>query len=161
MRAAAVAVVVGWSVMAAQELQLGSLDRASKAKRQHVELLTDAVELHGRKPQEVELRFRVEPGFHINSHTPKDELLIPTVLTLDAADGLKILGESYPSGSAFRLPIGKGETLDVYQDEFRVRLRMVARGDRTLSGVLRYQACDNAACFPARTLPVRVAVTAR
>jgi hypothetical protein len=42
-----------------------------------------------------------------------------------------------------------------------VALRVTAPkpGEGTLNGVLRYQACDNAACFPPRTLPVRVAVT--
>jgi hypothetical protein len=87
------------------------------------------------------------------------------VLKLDSASGVKVAGEEYQKGSAFRLSVGSaagsGETLDVYRDEFRVSVRVVApKGASTLTGLLRYQACDNAACFPPKTLPVSVAVTA-
>jgi hypothetical protein len=148
-------------LIAAAQIQLGGLDRTTVAKKQHVQLLTDSLQLTANKPQDIELRFRVEPGFHINSHKPKDELLIPTELRLDPAS-FHIADEQYPSGSRFHLPIGSGEDLDVYQGEFRVALRIEApKGDTTLSGSLRYQACDNAACFPARALPVKIAVTAK
>jgi hypothetical protein len=126
-----------------------------------VSLLPDQIVVGAGKPQVVELRFHVDPGFHINSHTPKDELLIPTVLRLDAAS-VKVVSQEYPQGSSFRLTVGDGETLDVYQGEFRVKLRVVVpRGVSTLSGSLHYQACDNAACFPPRNLAVNVAVTGK
>jgi hypothetical protein len=148
-------------LIAAAQIQLGGLDRATEAKKQHVVLLTDSLQLTANKPQDVELRFRVEPGFHINSHKPKDELLIPTELRLDSGP-FHIANQQYPAGSRFRLQMGSGEDLDVYQGDFRVALRLEApRGDSTLSGTLRYQACDNAACFPARTLPVKIAITAK
>ena len=147
-------------VARAQEIQLG-VDRAAAAHKDHVSLLPDQIVVDAGKPQVVELRFHVDPGFHINSHTPKDELLIPTVLKLDAAS-VKVVSQEYPQGSLFRLTVGDGETLDVYQGEFRVKLRVVVpRGVSTLSGSLHYQACDNAACFPPRNLPVNVAVTGK
>jgi hypothetical protein len=145
----------------AQTIQMGGFGQQDAAKKGHVELVSDAVEVQTGGPQVVELEFRVDPGFHINSHTPKDGLLIPTVFQATAG-GVKVLGETYPAGSSFRLTVGAGETLDVYQGEFRVGLRVVApKGASTLTGSLRYQACDNAACFPARTLAVRVALTGR
>ena len=148
-------------LIAAAQIQLGGVDRPTEAKKQHVELLTDSLQLTANKPQDVELRFRVQPGFHINSHKPKDELLVPTELRLNAG-ALHIANQQYPPGSHFRLPVGDGEDLDVYQGEFRVALRVEApKGDSVLSGSLRYQACDNAACYPARILPVTVAVTAK
>ena len=147
-------------VVQAQEIQLGG-DRAAAAHKDHVSLLPDQIVVDAGKPQVVELRFHVDPGFHINSHTPKDELLIPTVLKLDAAS-VKVVSQEYPQGSSFRLTVGDGETLDVYQGEFRVKLRVVVpRGVSTLSGSLHYQACDNAACFPPRNLSVNVAVTGK
>jgi hypothetical protein len=143
----------------AQEIRLGDAPAAGKG---HVVLLSDAVQVEAGKPVVVELRFQVEQGFHINSHAPKDELLIPTVLKLESGGGVKVVAEDYQPGSAFRLQVGAGETLDVYQGEFRVTVRLVApRGASTLTGSLRYQACDNAACFPPKTLPVRVAVTGK
>ena len=150
---------LGCSVAVAQEIRLGEA-RVGAAKG-HVVLLSEAVEVEAGKPVVVELRFRVDPEFHINSHAPKDELLIPTALTLENGS-VKVLGEEYQPGSPFRLAVGAGETLDVYQGEFRVKVRLVApAGTSALLGALRYQACDNAACFPPRTLAVRVAVEAR
>jgi hypothetical protein len=156
-----VSVALTLPLVAAAQIQLGDINRTTEAKKQHVELLTDSLQLTANKPQDVELRFRVEPGYHINSHRPKDELLLPTQLKLDAGS-FRIANEQYPPGSRFRLQVGEGEDLDVYQGEFRIALRVEApKGDSTLSGSLRYQACDNAACFPPRTLPVKIAVTAR
>jgi hypothetical protein len=150
------ALILLGSPLSAQQIDLGQPRVAGK---EHVLLLSDAVDVVAGKPQDVELRFRVQDGFHINSHTPKDELLIPTVLKVDEASGLHVVNESYPAGVSFRLPIGEGETLDVYQGEFRVMLRMVVpKGASSLNGTLHYQACDNAACFPPRNLAVHVAV---
>jgi hypothetical protein len=148
-------------LVACAQIQLGGLDRTSAASKQHVELLTDSLQLIANKPQDIELRFRVEPGFHINSHKPKDELLIPTELKLDPGS-LHIADEQYPVGAHFHLAIGSGEDLDVYQGEFRVMLRVEApKGTSTLHGSLRYQACDTASCYPAKLLPLQIAVTAR
>jgi DsbC/DsbD-like thiol-disulfide interchange protein len=144
----------------AQGIDLGGTREA--AHKGHVTLLSDSVNLTPAKSQTVELRFRVEPGFHINSHSPKDELLIPTELKLDNAGGVTVLGEQYPAGTAFRLTVGNGETLDVYQGEFRVTVRLsAAPGARDLTGSLHYQACDSAACFPPKTLAVKVALSGR
>ena len=156
--------VVMCSVPLVAQIQLGEA-RAS-AQKGHVVLLSDAVEVEAGKSQVVELRFRVDQGFHINSHAPKDELLIPTVLKIDMSNGVKVADEEYQKGSAFRLSVGSGgaagETLDVYQGEFRVSMRVVApKGASTMTGSLHYQACDNTACFPPKTLPVMVAVTGK
>jgi len=147
------AVVLLCCCAGAQEIRFGD---AKPVGRQHVELLTDAVEVRPGEAQVVELRFRVDPGFHINSHTPKDELLVPTVLKVDS--GVDVAGIEYPAGAAFQL--ADGSTLDVYQGEFRVRVKLIAGvGQSVMTGTLRYQACDGAACFPAKTLAVRVLVT--
>jgi hypothetical protein len=146
----------------AQQIQFGEMQ--GKPHKEHVELLSDAVQVMAGSPQMVELRFRVDDGFHINSHTPKDELLVPTVLRLDGAGGVQVMGETYQKGAPFELHVAgsgnaKGELLDVYQGEFRVMVRLtVPKGASTMTGALHYQACDNAACFPPKTLPVMVAV---
>jgi len=134
---------------------------AASTGKGHVTFAAEVVEVAAGKPAVVELRFRVDEGFHVNSHTPKDELLIPTALKLEDAAGVKVVGVEYPKGSAFRLP-GNGQMLDVYQGEFRVRLQVVVpKGQSSLKGGLRYQACDSAACFPPRTLAVDVPITGK
>ena len=142
----------------AQEIQLG---QTSFVHTSHVELLSDALRVRAGAPQVVEVRFRVADGFHINSHTPKDELLIPTVLRFNTGGVVKVVSQQYPKGSSFRLPLDQSETLSVYQGEFQVSVAVVApKGASTLVGELKYQACDNAVCYPPKTLPVVVAVTA-
>jgi len=123
-------------------------------------MLTDGVDVKPGSEQVVELRFRVDPGYHINSHTPMDDLLIPT--TLKFVPGMvKVVGMEYPKGEIIKLT-GNGEGLDVYQGEFKVKLRVVApHGFSAMTGTVRYQACDNEACFPPKTLAVRLAVTAK
>ncbi len=110
----------------------------------------------------VEMRFRVTDGFHVNSHTPKSELLIPTAVKLDPADGVKAEAVQYPAGTEYSFSFEPGEKLDVYTGVFRVKVPVTAQaGSHTVNGTLRYQACDNAACYPPKTLPVQLVVTAK
>jgi hypothetical protein len=110
----------------------------------------------------LELRFQVMPGYHVNSHTPKSQFLIPTALTLQPANGVKADALEYPAGKTYSFAFDPSDKLDVYAGDFIVKLPVVATpGDHTLDGTLRYQACDNASCYPPKTLPVKVVFTAR
>jgi hypothetical protein len=146
----------------AQGISLGDAPGAA-AKKGHLLQLSDVVTVDAGKAEFVELRFKVDEGYHINSHTPKDPLLIATALKFEEAPGVKVLAEEYPKGAAFQLGQGKDSmALDVYQGEFRVRVKVLAqRGGQTLLGTLHYQACDDASCFPPKNLPVKVAVEAK
>jgi hypothetical protein len=107
----------------------------------------------------VNLNFRVPLGYHINSNTPKSEFLIPTVLKIDVPTDI-ILGKiEYPAGEDRKFPFSPDETLNVYSGDFTIAvgvhpLRSVVPGKYVMHGVLRYQACDNAACYPPKNLPV-------
>jgi hypothetical protein len=110
----------------------------------------------------LELNFHVVPGFHVNSHTPKSELLLPTKLSLATANGVKAEEPQFPAGTSFSFSFSPEEKLDVYEGAFTVRLPVVAAaGAHMLSGTLRYQACDHAACYPPKSLPVAVSFVAR
>jgi thiol:disulfide interchange protein len=107
----------------------------------------------------VSLNFRVPPGYHINSNTPKSEFLIATALKMDLPTDI-ILGKiDYPPGEELTFPFSPDEKLSVYAGDFTVAvgvhpMHSVVPGKYVMRGVLRYQACDNAACYPPRTLPV-------
>jgi DsbC/DsbD-like thiol-disulfide interchange protein len=110
----------------------------------------------------LELHFRVVDGFHVNSHTPKSELLIPTQVVLQPATGVKAEAVEYPTGSSYSFSFDPSEKLDVYSGAFTVKLPVTAEaGAHTIEGSLRYQACDHAACYPPKSLPVEVLVTAK
>jgi hypothetical protein len=107
----------------------------------------------------VSLNFRVPPGYHINSNTPKSEFLIPTTLKIDVPTDI-VLGKTvYPAGEDRTFPFSPDETLNVYSGDFTIAvgvhpLHSVVPGKYLMHGVLRYQACDNAACYPPKNLPV-------
>lgn len=149
--------------LSAQDIHFNTGDPTTSAHGQRVSLQTDAFTVQAGKSGWIELRFHVAPGFHINSHMPGDETLIPTDLRLETSPAGRLLRTEFPAGTPYHLEIGQGETLSTYGKDFAVRLQLkvAEKGQTTLSGTLHYQACDNASCFPARDLPVRLALTAR
>jgi len=159
MRAAVVAgLMLGSSLMAQQ----GSLSAPALKPKQYITYAAEEQVLKPGKKSVIELRFKVMDGFHVNSHTPKSELLIPTNLTLQPAAGVKAAAIEYPAGTEYSFSFEPNEKLDVYSGAFTVKVPVVAEaGSHTVSGVLRYQACDNAACYPPKSLPVDVVLTAK
>jgi Disulphide bond corrector protein DsbC len=141
--------------------QVGGFDAPAKPKG-HVSYVAEQQNVPAGKSGVVELRFKVDEGFHVNSHTPKSELLIPTAITMKMADGVKAGAAVYPAGTEYSFSFDPSEKLDVYTGEFVVKLPVVASaGMHTIDGSLRYQACDKAACYPPKSLPVQVMLTAK
>ncbi|WP_245632172.1 protein-disulfide reductase DsbD N-terminal domain-containing protein [Edaphobacter aggregans] len=163
MRAAVVAgLMLGSGLASTMGAQQESLTTPPAKPKQYVSYAAEEQVVKAGKKAVVELRFRVTDGFHVNSHTPKSELLIPTNLTLQPAAGVKAEAIEYPAGTEYSFSFEPKEKLDVYSGAFTVKLPVVAEaGSHTVSGVLRYQACDNAACYPPKSLPVEVVLTAK
>ncbi len=142
--------------------QLGQLDAPAKVPRHRVAYVAEAQTVVAGKRAMLELRFKVDDGFHVNSHTPKSDLQIPTALGLGAVVGVKVLAAEYPAGKEYSFAFDPSEKLDVYSDSFVVKVPVVAAsGPHELKGELKYQACDKAACYPPRTLPVDVVFAAK
>ena len=159
-----VAVVFGAQpkVAAAQEIRFDLPRGTSESHTQRVTLDEEPQTISAAKPQWIELRFHVAPGFHINSHTPHDDMLIATSLELARSPAYQVQQQLYPDGQPLELKIGAGQTLSTYTGDFRVRVQLVAaKGAGTLVGMLRYQACNAASCLPALDLPIRVSLAAR
>lgn len=111
------------------------------------------------KPATVPLTFRVAGGYHINSNQPKSEFLIPTVLKVEATTDIVIGKTTYPAGQDMSFPFAPDEKLNVYTGDFQVDvlvrpLRSVQVGKYIVRGTLKYQACDNQACYPPKQLPI-------
>jgi Disulphide bond corrector protein DsbC len=109
------------------------------------------------KPGTVELRFHINSGFHVNSNTPKSEFLIPTALKLNAPTDIVVGKITYPVGEDTSFPFAPDEKLSVYTGEFPVAVVVrplvgVVPGKYMFHGELKYQACDNAACYPPKKL---------
>ncbi len=94
-------------------------------------------------------------GLHVQSDQPRDPLLIPTVLTIDAPAGVRVASVIYPHPSDFKLE-GQDEPLAVFDHEFVVGAELEIAGtapigDLVIPARLRYQACDDKVCFQPTT----------
>ncbi|HZR57183.1 MAG TPA: disulfide bond formation protein DsbC [Terriglobales bacterium] len=110
------------------------------------------------KSNKIDLEFHVGSGFHINSNKPTLNYLIPTALKLDAPTDI-VLGVTYPPGEEATFPFAPDDKLSVYSGTFNLSvgvrpLKGMLPGKYVLRGNLKYQACDNASCYPPKQLPV-------
>ncbi len=111
----------------------------------------------------VDIAFRVSAGFHINSNKPRSEFLIPTELKLAATPQVAVFKVNYPAGQDETFPFSPGEKLSVYSGDFTITAELKAPskarpGTYPVKGELTYQACDKAACYPPKTMPVQFQV---
>lgn len=112
----------------------------------------------------VAMDFRVGSEFHINSHKPKAEFLIPTVLKLSTPEQLTVADLKYPAGEEMAFAFSPDEKLSVYSGDFSIDAILkapasAAAGTYPVKGELRFQACDHSACYPPRSIPVQFQVT--
>jgi DsbC/DsbD-like thiol-disulfide interchange protein len=147
---------------------LGQVQETEKAGRTGAKaeavqyLYPEQLSVPAGKSTAVALHFRIKQGLHINAHQPKDEYLIPTVLSIPESSGVRLESASYPAGTEFVLPVDPSTKLIVYTGEFAIEARIVARpGDHMVEAKLRYQACDNDACLPPKTITVPIDVVGK
>lgn len=100
-------------------------------------------------------------GFHMNSHKPSDQYLIPTTLTPQVPVGIELLDTIYPAGKLEKFAFSPDKPLDVYTGSVTLRLRLKAQstappGSTTIPMTLRYQACNDSSCLPPVKVPVNV-----
>ncbi len=106
------------------------------------------------------LKAVVVEGFHVNSDKPRDEFLIPLKLTWDIPGPLTVKSISYPKPEEMEL---NGSQMVVYtgtvpiETEFSVP-KDAPKGQSTITGKLKYQACNNHMCFRPSTLDVHFTV---
>lgn len=100
-------------------------------------------------------------GFHMNSHKPTDQYLIPTTLTTQLPAGLQLLDTIYPDGRLEKFSFSPKKPLDVYSGTVMFRIRVAAGADAALGAttipiILRYQACNDTTCLQPVKVPVDV-----
>ncbi len=124
------------------------------------------VQMNPGETRRVELDFRVNSPFHINSNKPHSNLLIPTTLKLVAPKPLELASIEYPAGEDQTFPFSPDEKLSVYSGDFIVYVILKAPpylhgGSFPVGGELYYQACDKNACYPPKRLAVDFNVAIR
>lgn len=150
-------------VIAAFALSLHQLSAQDAAKPKNtVVYVAESQTVAAGKKATIELHFKVVDGYHVNSHTPKSEYLIPTALKTDPSSGVTEGVPVYSAGQEFNFSFSPTEKLDVYSGDFTIKLPVTAEvGEHTVPAMLHYQACDHAACYPPKSLPLQVLFTAK
>jgi hypothetical protein len=157
------AIAIGLAIAASLAYGQSDLPGRSILRGAAVEyLFPEQVTVIAGKPIDIALHFRIAQGLHINSHTPKDEFLIPTTFSIPNGGGVRLDKATYPAGEDFIQPLDPTTKLSVYTGEFTIQTRIVAAaGNHLVEAKLRYQACDKNACMPPKTIPVAIDVIAK
>lgn len=152
--------IAGAGLLVSAQLIPDGGQRRSAAKSEAVQyLFPEQVTVSAGKVSPVALHFRIVEGMHINSHTPSDEFLIPTVFSIPDGDGVKLQTANYPAGANITLPSDPTTKLNVYTGEFIIQTKIVApHGNHLVQGKLRYQACNDSQCLPPKTITVPIDV---
>ena len=125
-------------------------------------LAADADRLAQGKPFRLALVAEIKAGWHVNSHTPKEDFLIPTVVKLEPAPGLVFSPVQYPRHKETKFSFSE-QPLAVYEGKavFLVPGTVdpkAATGPRTLKAVISYQPCNDNQCLPPAELTASLAI---
>ncbi len=99
----------------------------------------------------VGVKATLDKAWHINSHKPTEDFLIPTVVTFDSLAGVEIGPVHYPEGIMKKFEFAD-EPLSVYEGEVifwaEVRAAKTLQTDTLrISGTFSYQACNDVSCL--------------
>ena len=109
----------------------------------------------------VKLRVKLNTGYHVNSNKPADEYLIPLKLTW-TAEPLTVSSIAFPEPHMEKYSFSE-KPLSVYTGDFDIVTQFTApadapKGEKTITGKLRYQACSQTACYPPRSAEVKITI---
>jgi len=113
------------------------------------------------KEFQVAVVVEIARGFHMNSHKPSDQYLIPTTLMAQLPTGIQLRDTIYPDGRLEKFSFSPNKRLDVYTGTVTFRMRLAAGNDAAIGATtipitLRYQACNDTTCLQPVKVPIEV-----
>ena len=133
----------------------GGANAQLRGVKAEVTPLVEADGVHAGADARAALQVTLPDGFHVQSNKPRDPLLIPTALTIDAPAGVSVTEVVFPAPVDVKL-IGVDQPLAVFERSFAIGVRLavaptVAPGDVVVPARLTYQACNDTTCFAPTT----------
>jgi DsbC/DsbD-like thiol-disulfide interchange protein len=138
---------------------LGAMPAIARAIEVVTVVPPSSVEVRPSVSTRIALQVVVKPGYHVQANPVENPSLIPITLKMNAARGISVGEPVYPAPKRLRLP-GDSQDLVVYDGTFVIALPLqvernaTAGATVTLTGSLRYQACDDSHCLFPVTLPI-------
>jgi thiol:disulfide interchange protein len=150
--------VVAFSVVAALLITPFSIEAQIRRPRANVTPIVETSGVHPGTTTRVALQVSLPGKLHVQSHRPRDPLLIPTVLTIEPPVGVTLRGTAYPPAIDLSQE-GQAEPLAVFENTFALGAELAVAANTPLGplvvpATLRYQACDDKLCYPPATAQV-------
>jgi hypothetical protein len=137
---------------------------APAPKPGHAAILASPAEVSGKAGERVTLFVDVMPKPSIHVYAPGNQDFIPITVKLNPQTEIKPGRLAYPKSEVVTIA---DERVSVFQKPFRlaqdVTINRSAQAGSTIdvAGTVRYQACDDAVCYPPESAPVSWAITVR
>lgn len=117
-------------------------------------------------PFQVAVVLAIQPGYHINAHVPSLEYLIPTRLTFEASEAVRMAEPRYPRPISQTFEFAPGQPLDVYEGRVVIAaagevVRIENAGSIPVRGTVTVQACSHNQCLAPVNLPFAVSLNVR
>ena len=151
-----------------QEFETGAASDEQPVDRVTAEVMVDGDRLPMGVTRHIVATFRVPDGQHLYRE-PVPEGLVAAAIELDDSDGILSYELLAPPTSTLTLA-GSGDTVQTYERDVVLRLpvaqnaRQMQKDDDgryvTISGQLRWQACDDVECFMPESMPFSFRVEA-
>lgn len=148
--------VLLWGTAQAQPSRAISPEKEVQGK--HVRLLLGVTPQAALPGGRITLSIEVvlQPGLHV--YAPGVTDYIPIAWTMKPSAGAAVQPVTFPPSRKLHLP-AIDETVPAYEGRIHliraVQVGKNAKGNLTLEGSLRYQACDDRLCYIPETLPVK------
>ena len=106
------------------------------------------------------VELNIPSGLHVQSNKPLDKFLVPTKLEFDAPQGMNVGPALYPRAAMRSLKFSKSRVA-VYEGRAVIRFSVSVPANYSgasgeIRGKLRFQACNDDACFPPVTREVKM-----
>lgn len=124
----------------------------------------EGAELQGGKPGQASVILVIKDGYHINAN-PASKYQIATQLTPTQSEGITAGEPAYPASITKTFKFSE-QPLAVYEKMAVIHLPLTAaataaKGERSLSAQLRFQACDDEVCYAPKTVQVQIPVSVK
>lgn len=111
---------------------------------------------------EVTVTLKVLDTWHINANPAANEDMIATAVALDAGPGISVKAAAYPPPKIAKLAFDD-EPMLVWDGETTIRIPVAVapnapNGERTLTGTVMFQACNDNVCLAPARVPFEVVV---
>ncbi|MGH9904771.1 MAG: protein-disulfide reductase DsbD domain-containing protein [Pyrinomonadaceae bacterium] len=111
------------------------------------------------------VRVTVQPGYHINANPPSYPYLKATEVEVADLEDMSVDYVYYPNPLVKKFEFAEGP-LKVYEGETPVTIafkvaKSAKKGERSISGTLRIQACDDRVCYPPGSIGVKIPFTVK